>query len=630
MIGKQISHFQILEQIGAGGMGVVYKTKDINLNRIVALKFIPPHLIQREEEKNRFIQEARAASALDHANICTIYEIGQTDDGQLFISMGYYEGETLQNRIKKQTLTMNQVLDAAIQIASGLREAHAKGIIHRDIKPANIIITTDEKIKIVDFGLAKVAGQSKLTREGTTLGTVAYMSPEQVRGEAVDRRSDIWALGVTLYEMLTGHLPFEGDYEHAVMYSIVHENPQSMRSMRDDISMELENIVNRALAKNPEERYQNIDDLLVELDRAKANMQSADAAVTGAEHAPKRRFFTLPIILFSIVLLIIAGYVFFAPGVSTVNETESAKWENSIAVLPFTNLSQDPAQEYFCDGMTGQILTGLSKLQSMKVISHTSVKKYQNTIKTIPEIGRELEVKNILEGSVSKFGNRIRVQVQLIQAQEDAHLWAENYDYEYDLQHLFMIYDDISEKIVGALLNNLSPETIDQLKGTQPKNIEAYDYYIKGRFYHNEQVFPNPTRENVQLAEAMLKKAIDKDPDYVMPYAELADLYNTVFNSSNSLGLSQSEKKEFMRLQETYIEKASAINENLSVVHRVKGLIHIAKYEYDPAFSHFIKAIDIEPNDAITLSQFGWFYEFLGLNEIANILNSRVIQTGSY
>ena len=265
MIGKTISHYKILEKIGSGGMGIVYKAQDLKLDRFVALKFLPPHLTSSEDEKQRFIHEAKAASALQHNNICNIHEIDETEDGQLFICMDYYEGDTLDKKIKEKPLPIEEAIDISIQIAQGLAKAHEKDIVHRDIKPANIMLTSDGVVKILDFGLAKLSTQTKLTKESTTLGTVSYMSPEQAKGEEVDYRTDIWSLGVILYEMLTGQLPFKGEYESAVIYSILNDTQEPVTGLRSGVPMELERIINKCLQKNPEDRYQHVDELIVDL-----------------------------------------------------------------------------------------------------------------------------------------------------------------------------------------------------------------------------------------------------------------------------------------------------------------------------------------------------------------------------
>jgi len=269
MIGKIISHYQILEKLGGGGMGVVYKAEDTRLKRIVALKFLPPDLSRDDEAKDRFVNEAQAASALDHPNICTIYEIDETEDGRLFIAMAYYEGETLKKKVGSEQLSVNNVVEIAIQMAQGLAKAHQNGIVHRDIKPANVIITKGGVVKIIDFGLAKLAGQVGLTKAGIRLGTAAYMSPEQTLGEEVDQHTDIWALGVVLYEMITRQLPFRGEYEQAVIYSILNEAPKPMADFYSDTPTDLEHITSRALAKNVQERYQTVAELLAELQEVK-------------------------------------------------------------------------------------------------------------------------------------------------------------------------------------------------------------------------------------------------------------------------------------------------------------------------------------------------------------------------
>lgn len=290
MIGKTISHYKILEKLGAGGMGEVYKAEDLKLKRTVALKFLPPLLTSDSETKERFIHEAQAASSLDHPNICTIHEIDETDNGQIFICMDYYEGETLKKKIEQKPLNIEEAIDIATQIAEGLSKSHKKGIIHRDIKPANIIITDESVVKIVDFGLAKLAGQTKLTKTGTTVGTAAYMSPEQVRGEDVNHGTDIWSLGVVLYEMLTGKLPFKGEHEQAMMYSIVHEDPVPVTDVGQEIPIDLAQIVSTALAKEPEERYDSTRDLVHELNSVfERSIRAGDKSSTVTKTSPTRR-----------------------------------------------------------------------------------------------------------------------------------------------------------------------------------------------------------------------------------------------------------------------------------------------------------------------------------------------------
>jgi len=451
MIGKTISHYRILETLGEGGMGIVYKAEDMKLKRLVALKFLPLSIIAREKEKTRFVHEAQATAALDHPNICTIYEIDEAD-GQLFIAMAYIEGQNLKEKIEAGPLKLDEALGIAMQVAEGLQAAHEKQIIHRDIKPANIIITPKGQAKIMDFGLAKLAGRTVITKEGTTLGTVAYMSPEQARGEEVDQCTDIWSFGVVLYEIITGQHPFKGMYDQAVMYSIINEEPEPITGLRTGVPMELERIANKALAKKINLRYQNVEDLLVDLRalqlRPKPSAVSASSRRAVSQppikaKAPERKQPWLYAGVAAFVILLVAAALFFWP------KTQSKKKFTSIAVLPFTDMSPQKDQEYFCDGMTEEILTKLSKLRELKVIARTSVMRYKATDKSIKEIGAELNVATVLEGSIRKEDNNIRVTTQLIKVDDESHLWAHSYDKK--LASVFALQDEVSQAIAEAL-----------------------------------------------------------------------------------------------------------------------------------------------------------------------------------
>ena len=385
MIGETISHYRILEKLGEGGMGVVYKAEDIKLQRTVAIKFLPPDLARDPEARARFIQEAQAASTLDHPNICTIHEINETAEGQIFICMSYYEGVTLKKKIEHEPLTLEEAIGIAECIVRGLVKAHGNSVVHRDIKPANILVTADGQVKILDFGLAKLAGQKRLTRTGTTVGTVAYMSPEQTRGDAITFSTDIWSLGVVLYEMITGRLPFEGEYEQAVIYSIVNEPPRSIRDLRSDVPFELEQVVIKALAKDPDERYVQASDILSDLGSIKRTIESKAEMEVTAEPEP------VP----------------------------------SIAVLPFVNMSPDPENEYFGDGLAEELINALTQLKELHVAARTSAFTFRGRETDIREIGKKLDVSTVLEGSVRRAGNRLRIMAQLINIADGYHLWSE-------------------------------------------------------------------------------------------------------------------------------------------------------------------------------------------------------------
>jgi len=627
MIGTQISHYKIIEKLGEGGMGIVYKAEDTKLKRTVALKFLPPELTRDEEIKKRFIHEAQAASVLQHNNICTIHEIDGTNDGQMFICMDYYEGESLKKKLEGEKLfPIDEILDIAIQIAQGLTIAHESNIIHRDLKPANIMITDRGEVKIVDFGLAKLAGQTKLTKEGTTLGTIAYMSPEQSRGEEVDHRLDIWQLGVILYEMITGQHPFKGDYDQAVMYSITNEKPEPITGLRSGVSVELERIVNRMLAKDVQDRYQHVDDLLSELNRAKKDSDSKIVPIK--PESPKKNVFILPTIILSIVVLIIVGYLLLKPTQHQKTKLPAAEWENSIAVLPFENISADPEQEYFCDGMTEQIITNLYKLNRLKVIGRTSVMKYKNTTKSLPEIGQELNVTHILEGSIRKYGKSIRVTAQLINTEDGSHLWAEDFDRE--LEHVFDIQDDVSTKIANRLLDKLSDEETIVIKTIRTENLEAYEYYLKGKHFHSK-FWNTIVKKDILDSEKLLKKAISLDPNFSEAHAMLANMYNSYYNYYYGFADNEKERNKYMQLQEAYLDTAMQLNPNSSFVYHIKGNVHLAKVknyyfygefdkcepESEQSFNSYKKAIKISKNNDALYFDLGMFYYYTGLLDLA-------------
>jgi len=366
MINNTISHYKVLEKIAEGGMGVIYKAQDTKLKRIVVLKFLPPDLTRDAEAKERFIKEARAASALDHPSICTIYEIDETDDGQMFIAMACYQGQTVKEMIGQGPLKLEKAIDIAAQVAQGLIKAHGQGILHRDIKPGNILVTDDGRVKILDFGLAKLAGRTTLTKEGTTLGTVAYMSPQQTRGEAVDHRTDIWSLGVVLYEMLTGKQPFKGDYDQAVVYAILNEEPQLVTGLRTGVPLELERIINKALVKNLEERYQHVDELLADLRRLWKDLETPRESqlpkvVAKVAHKRRIRRISIPV---GIVIFLVLGFLLRS---QLVSEQVLVTEPRPIAVISFQNQTGDQTYDYLREAISNLLITNLEQSPYLRV-----------------------------------------------------------------------------------------------------------------------------------------------------------------------------------------------------------------------------------------------------------------------
>ena len=587
MIGTTIAHYKILEKIGEGGMGVVYKAEDTRLGRLVALKFLPPDLIRDPEAKQRFIQEARAASSLQHDNICSIHDIDVTPDVQLFIVMDYYEGETLKEAIGKGPLPIDRIIHIAVQIAAGLEEAHAQGIVHRDIKPANIMITEKGQFKIMDFGLAKLKGQSILTKAGSTLGTAPYMSPEQARGEKVDHRTDIWSFGVVLYEMIIGKIPFASDYEQGVVYSILNEKPEPPTGLRTGVPMELERIIDKCLEKKAVDRYQHMDELIVDLRKARLR-------ITTQVSKPKRRikpvWFAVPVVLITLI-----GLYWLLP----------EKWGidgESIAVLPFQNLSAEGQYAYFAGGLHDELLTQLSKVAALKVISRTSVMGYTSTTKSLKQIASELGVGIVVEGSVQVAGERLRVNVQLIDAATDELLWAERYDRTMD--DAFAIQSDVAQQIVAAVGVALSSTERYGLTAVPTANAESYNLYLQGLEYYNR---PGYLRQNYEVAQKLFERALALDPGFALAHAELSRVHGTMFWFS----WDRSSRRAALQLKEA--ETALHLAPDLPQARIAMGRVYYFQYQdYQRALKEFTIAIKRLPNDAELWATIGYTHRGLG------------------
>jgi serine/threonine protein kinase/Tfp pilus assembly protein PilF len=508
MIGQTISHYKIIEELGSGGMGTVYKAQDTRLDRFVALKFLPPHLSQAEEEKKRFIHEAKAASALDHPNICSIYEIDETADGQMFIAMACYEGESLKDKIDRGPLQVEEALNITIQIARGLEKAHAKGIIHRDIKPANILITDDGQVKIIDFGLAKLKGRTILTKAGTTLGTVAYMSPEQTKGAKVDQRTDIWALGVMLYEMLAGENPFKGDYEQAVMYSIVNEDPEFITKLRSEVPAKMERILEKALAKNPDKRFQTTEEMLEELKNTVEELKEGRRQKQPLYRLGRKQRRTVSRILSVILVIIIFGVYLW---LSQISETKPI----SIALLPLVSITPNAEQEWFTDGITDALITNLARISGLRVISRSAVMKYKGSDKTASDIAEDLGISYLIEGSVIRVGEQINVNTRLIDAASNDYLWAQ--EFKRDYKDILSLQGEVARSIAGQIRVKLTPYEQNLLSNKREVNPKAYDAYLKGNFYWSKL-----TPQDLETALKYYELATELDPEYALGYAGIA------------------------------------------------------------------------------------------------------------
>ncbi|HUI65797.1 MAG TPA: protein kinase [Bacteroidota bacterium] len=506
MIGQVVSHYDILEKLGEGGMGVVYKAQDTKLDRIVALKFLPHQLTPDESDKARFLQEAKAAAALNHNNICTVHDIDETSEGQMFIVMDFYEGETLKKKIERGPLKIDDAIEIATQVAQGLAKAHEHGIVHRDIKPANVMITSDGVAKIVDFGLAKLSSRTMLTKTGLTLGTAAYMSPEQAKGEETDSRTDIWSLGVVLYEMLSGRRPFAAEYENALLYSVINSEPEHLTGLRTGVSMDLERIVRKCMAKPLGNRYQHIEEILVDLRSVQQETPTPGQA--------KRKARNIPLLVGGatvIVAFALFAYLFVLP-------KAFPSGAQSVAVLPFLDLSPQKDQEYFCDGITEDLVNRLGNVEGLRVPARTSVFTFKGKPFDVKEVGDKLNVQTVLEGSVQKSGDRLRITAQLINVADGYHLWSEKYDRE--MKNIFDIQDEISTAIVAALRLKLTSNQMERALTHPVTSVTAYELYLKARYL---RFFEVP--DSIERAISYYKLAVEEEPGFALGWAGLSEAY---------------------------------------------------------------------------------------------------------
>jgi len=572
MIGQTFSHYKILEKLGSGGMGVVYKAQDTRLGRNVALKFLPGELAQNRQALERFQREARAASALDHPNICTIHDIGE-QDGQPFIVMQFLKGHTLRKFLGSGPLDQDHLIEWSVQISSALKAAHDKGIIHRDIKPDNVFVTDSGPIKLLDFGLAKLveegpygAGaeldtqvEGPLTAPGIGVGTPYYMSPEQLLDKELDARSDIFSFGVLLYEMATDSMPFQGQDLGAVFQKILNEAPVSPEKLNPELPDPLGRVIQKALEKDRKARYQSAKDLLDDLTQLKQGANSHSNLTTST-----------------------------AP---------NAKAQPSIAVLPFVNMSPDPENEYFSDGLAEELINALTQLKGLRVASRTSAFSFKGGQESISQIGRELKVDTVLEGSVRKAGKRLRITAQLVTVADGYHLWSERYDRE--MEDIFDLQDEIARKIVDKLRLGLEMDSREPLIKRYTENLEAYNLYLKGRYHLNQRTEPSLLK-----AVECLEKAVSEDDGYALPHAGLAEAY-ILLNLDCPFLLGESAPSDTHSKAKDAARRAIVLDESCAEAHVALALVHYRlDWDWEQAEKEFRRALELNDGFATGHHQF--------------------------
>jgi serine/threonine-protein kinase len=626
--GTRLGRYEIRSQLGAGGMGEVYLAKDTKLNRKVAIKFLATDSSQSERANKRLLREARAAATLDHPNICAIHEVGE-EEARSFIVMQYVEGETLDVKLKYKPLELKESLALAEQIADALAEAHSRGIIHRDIKPSNIIITSRGQAKVMDFGLAKLIQQSEvvhseaetealLSTPGEIIGTVPYMSPEQVRGLPVDARTDIWSLGVLLYEMVARRLPFPGATPTDRVAAILEREPEPLERLRRGIPPELERIVGRALAKNRDERYTRAADLAEDLRRLRTTQGEerkfrftvpAPARILPAFSHPHaavaslmviaRRYVSLPVLLASSLLLIGAVSSYFYLNRSRPTVTDKTPID-SIAVMPLVNASADPNAEYLSDGITETIINSLAQLPELRVMARSTVFRYKGREVNPQEVGRDLNVRAVLAGRVLRLGDRLIIRTELVDTRDGAQIWGEQYNRS--PSDILVVQAEIAREISDKLQVNLTAQEQKRLIKRYTDNTEAYEAYLKGRHYWNKR-----TAEDFKKSIEYFQQAIEKDPRYALAYAGLADSY-ILLATYNILPPTEAIPKARMAAM-----KALEIDDELAEAHISLAAIEgELEWNWSIAEKEFKQAIKINPNYATAHLWYGEYLVVLG------------------